>query len=806
MSLTLSELITTIGEDPVQVRTALELIKKNLTDLTALSQEEVDQALDSLLIRDASTGADKTITVEKLQAALARFGDLFNDFVVSGGLPTTSVDLETDTPATEAYISGLFVSLPEDTARAYTASVDTYVDAGIDGTYSYTEVPNNDPAPAVPADHIRLALVVTDADNITGVTDLRVLKAELKDSVSITTATDTQTLAEALDSRVAYFDTIAERDAAGPFITGQHISVSGVEFKWTGASWVNLSGFITPAVYGAVPSSPDNSDELNQFFAAAGVTKRFDAVYPATKEVNVPFGTRIESYGGGIDFGNSATSGDFPNNVCLRVGGGSLTALPSLSSNVNRGDFSVDLASAPSLEKGDVFLIFNPTTFSYSGFRSNYHAGEIMEVATLSGTTINIFGTAYADYAVADVDLYKIDGGSFNVAGDFEVSAPTGLDGLTACRLERVLNSDISGLKAFDADGTCLSMKQCYNVSGTGLECRQQRLGAGGTNYGLSVANCQKIRLSGDFKALRHSSTIGGFGDVGSVVNRDIKITGSFYNVAGNSIYAADIHGNAEYVHYDGVFNGGVITGGNHNKFSGKSIAGNLGVAITASELSGFDHDFSGMHVQSDYNSLSVSRGVIDIAGNDSNTLSANTTEGGVLNLSGITLSCPGSERPIRIANRGSTADLDIDLSNMKILKKAPGGVNVTLQILLVSGSAFRYLNASDYKDRTGGINDIASGVVTNIEGFNQSGTIEISIDTSTSTKSAPVSFPFGIAGGDGSIVICTVGRGPFGGVPLVAGAQNPTDTGFTVHLTTGDGSLFAGSTTVPVYWRAEAY
>lgn len=181
MSLTLPELITTIGEDPVQVRTALELIKKNLTDLTALSQEEVDQALDSVLVRDASTGADKTITVEKLQAALARFGDLFNDFVVSGGLPTTSVDLETDTPATEAYISGLFVSLPEDTARAYTASVDTYVDAGIDGTFSYTEVPNGDPAPAVPADHIRLAVVVTDADNITGVTDLRVLGATIKD-------------------------------------------------------------------------------------------------------------------------------------------------------------------------------------------------------------------------------------------------------------------------------------------------------------------------------------------------------------------------------------------------------------------------------------------------------------------------------------------------------------------------------------------------------------------------------------------------------------------------------------------------
>ncbi len=109
-------------------------------------------------------------------AQLVTAADVINDFVANGLLPAVPapVSLSMTTPAGVAYILGTRVA-PAATARAYTASKDTYVDLSSAGAYTYSEVANGAGAPAVAASSLRLFKAVSNATEITGVTDLRAL-------------------------------------------------------------------------------------------------------------------------------------------------------------------------------------------------------------------------------------------------------------------------------------------------------------------------------------------------------------------------------------------------------------------------------------------------------------------------------------------------------------------------------------------------------------------------------------------------------------------------------------------------------
>lgn len=109
--------------------------------------------------------------------AKLHIGDVVpTSFVVSGGLPPTSASLVSTTTAVVAYVlggTGMIRTTVDATAKTYTASKDTYVDLGADGTYTYVEVANGAGTPAVTANCTRLAKVVTNGTSVTSVTDLR---------------------------------------------------------------------------------------------------------------------------------------------------------------------------------------------------------------------------------------------------------------------------------------------------------------------------------------------------------------------------------------------------------------------------------------------------------------------------------------------------------------------------------------------------------------------------------------------------------------------------------------------------------
>ena len=92
--------------------------------------------------------------------------------VLSGGTISTSDDLNGTLTATHAFVGGKSVDVAE-TTREYTANKATYIDVDSTGTLHYIEVDNNDSAPAVTANSIRIAKVVTDDDSIISTTDMR---------------------------------------------------------------------------------------------------------------------------------------------------------------------------------------------------------------------------------------------------------------------------------------------------------------------------------------------------------------------------------------------------------------------------------------------------------------------------------------------------------------------------------------------------------------------------------------------------------------------------------------------------------
>lgn len=98
-----------------------------------------------------------------------RIAESLSDFVASGVTWSSVSGLNGTMTSGAVYILGKRLVIPSVSSRAFTASKDTYVDVGSTGTLSYTEVANGATAPALAANSLRLAKVVTSGSAITSV-------------------------------------------------------------------------------------------------------------------------------------------------------------------------------------------------------------------------------------------------------------------------------------------------------------------------------------------------------------------------------------------------------------------------------------------------------------------------------------------------------------------------------------------------------------------------------------------------------------------------------------------------------------
>lgn len=404
-------------------------------------------------------------------------------------------------------------------------------------------------------------------------------------------------------------------------------------------------------------------------------TAAIQAAVNTGKEVLIPAGTfriidtitfpgdmRMTFEGGGKIL---ADAGTYSGSYVLRAEG-SITQISDLGSNASKGDTSLTFASAPSLAFNDTIVIFNPTDSSWSGFRTNYKAGEFCNVEGISGTTVTLQAPLFDGYVVADVDVYKVN----HIAVDLKNPTIENVgSALGSIFVEFGRNVQITNPQIKDANNSCIALRRCFGGDIFGGRCVNE--GDGGDDYALSIANSQSLTVhGGSWYARRHATATGGDAEVGCVPCRGLKFIGCrISNDRASLTHAADFHGNAEHCgFYECLIQGGVSPQGADISIVNCDVYGGMtiGACVYSAEVLGGRYRISGNRFYTQTNPQPSSRGVIDFGGNTA-AISANTTRDLIIEFTGNTVTSEALSNItslILIRNSGTTKKISVDCSN----------------------------------------------------------------------------------------------------------------------------------------------
>lgn len=243
---------------------------------------------------------------------------------------------------------------------------------------------------------------------------------------------------------------------------------------------------------------------------------------------------------------------------------GSATLIGKPSANISNDTRTISINHSEQLSPFDLICIYNPTDGSFTPQRSNYRAGEYMKVATASSGAITTFGKTYESYDASVVDIYKInpihiDFNRFNIIAENTATSNPVI--FSFCE-----GLDISNYYNYGSATAGLYLDRCYDVT-VSSSSPKNNSALVGLNYGVSLANCQNVRLYGVTPlAARHGVAVGGGNSICSVPCREIYIDKSVLKTSNTvGIGAADFHGNVS----DSVYDGCKI---DHGVFGGKNI------------------------------------------------------------------------------------------------------------------------------------------------------------------------------------------------------------------------------------------
>mgnify|MGYP000256490854 CR=1 FL=1 len=488
---------------------------------------------------------------------------------------------------------------------------------------------------------------------------------------------------------------------------------------------------------------------------------------------------------------------------------GQFPQIENLGVNAVKGERSVTFASAPSLSPGDVFVIYNPTPSSWSGFRAAYFAGEFCKVVSVSGNTVTVAGNLYDDYITGDVNIYRLDGikvvfgGGMQIKGDLS----SGLLNFEFCTNSLINNVDIK-----HKNNSGIVLRRCFNFNITEPAIHNE--GDGGDDYGISIANSQTVKcIGGEVYSRRHATATGGDGQAGAVPCRDLRFIGmTLSNDINSGTHCADYHGNTEDSSYiDCEIYGGVTWQGKDNGYVNCRISSLLfGGCILSAEVLGGTLYARGCKFYTFTNPGLSSRAVFDIGSNNT-AVSSDTTEnvtfeitGGELNGRNLT----GSTTIMDMRNRGCNKKVNIIYENMTM---DVNDLSSVVRTQLVSGTADSdFIIVDNLKYSTGPkgkpLCSHAGGSYLNFPHRlqKQTGTDNLILTTSDNFVSgAPVSFNWDYP----RMPHVTTGRAN----SLFIGADQPIESasslsisGLTMTVGTVDASNFTASGDVDVSWKAE--
>lgn len=294
------------------------------------------------------------------------------------------------------------------------------------------------------------------------------------------------------------------------------------------------------------------------------------------------------------------------------VASGSLTALPSLSANIVRGDHTVTFASAHGLSVGDKFIIQDTDNGSWNPARTAYKAGEWLVVASVTTSSEVETATAPVDtYATGgDKSLWKVT----TTKCSFSNFTMENLQGFDYPGIKVSLGSDLafSNLDLSGSRYTQVFLDRVFNVSVSNVKATDYQASAG-LNYGFQV-NGQEINFTGCFlKTTRHGLAFGSNDSTASTINRFLTIQGGTI-ASFNTDQGLDFHGNCEYYSVINVMlPTGVVFSGDHGKISKCTVfndnAQTYAISSKGEEL-GWDFEITGNTV---YATRSFDEGLISV-------------------------------------------------------------------------------------------------------------------------------------------------------------------------------------------------
>jgi hypothetical protein len=486
---------------------------------------------------------------------------------------------------------------------------------------------------------------------------------------------------------------------------------------------------------------------------------------------------------------------------------GAFPQIENLGSNATKGARSVSFASAPSLSPGDVFVIYNPTNSSWSGFRTNYFAGEFCQVVSVSGSTVTVAGELYDSYNTADVDVYRLD--AINVS----------IDGLTVSGdrseslidLEFCRDSLIENITCNHKNNSCITLTRSYNCAVREASIFNE--GDGGDDYGIAVTNSQTIRIDGGaIHSRRHAITTGGDASAGAVPCRDLIFSNAtLSNDISSGTHCADFHGNTEASRYvNCTIYGGATWQGKNNGYVncriGHLLAGPciLGSEVVGGRLYANDCDF-----YSTIDPSATSRALIDVGGNSA-AVNSNTVEDCTFEITNCTVEGENFSAITSIANmrnRGTNSKINYMIDGLRI------NVNDLGQILFTSDDGTGTAD-SDFIIVD---NIVSNGAITGKLLCNHSGSAYLNfphrlqkqsgreqVTTSTGSPTAAgtaVSFRWAYPRNP---VVCMsrTNRGYAGNRVGIAYADPASTTGLTPAVSTDDSTNFSSATTIDLNWH----
>lgn len=414
--------------------------------------------------------------------------------------------------------------------------------------------------------------------------------------------------------------------------------------------------------------------------------------YKLDSNLSVPQGVSIKGDGQGVTVFD-ASAIDYTTlpsaSSIIEVDEITPTALPDLASDVSINDKEITLASSPSVEVGDIVLIYNPnpdinatslvagveyvisdtgtTDFTLIGASSNavntsftatgpgtgtglavladkiwnsdrvdYRAGEYLKVSAVSGSTLRFEGSIVDDYLVADVDLYKMDMGYCSMTG-FTIKCNPNAQGSSTrgLTLNHCKHSVVRDVEVITAPYIGITLTMCFDVTADNCRSTDNFEAEFTGEYGLAVGNSTYVTVKDcHLCSQRHALSTGGGSGIGRVSNRFLNYVNNHVSGEGN-VQALDVHGNSEYVNVsNNIIDGGINFGGDYVNISNNTIMGKTvnGSAIYLTEQKGFHHSITGNTIKS--NIQDGDRGNLIDCGGNSSALDSDATRGGVLKIS----------------------------------------------------------------------------------------------------------------------------------------------------------------------------